>query len=303
MTTTPSIKLDFVGIGAARAGTTWLARCLDEHPDIFIPSRKELKFFHKAHLYDRHGPAWLDRYFKDAGSRKKGEYTPRYMIHPEALRRIKESFPDIKIIVSLRDPVDRSLSQYKYFRFNKRKEPAKSYLTAVEGVYREDYIVKSLYFRHMRSVLDTFDRSHVYVSLYEHAKEKPLEAVQNIYHFLEVRDDFVPTLIRNRINYSNEQLEDAPVWLVRLKRGVIRSRSIFVKNPLIKPVLMRLIRSVEMNRNLSLRSDKKGYDLAEKERKLVYDRYFREDVEKLERLLDMNLAIWKEKYASEANSR
>ena len=295
MTTTNYTKLDFVGIGAARAGTTWLARCLDEHPDIFIPPRKELKFFHKSHLYDKYGPAWLDRYFKDARGRKKGEYTPRYMIHEEALRRIKESYPEIKIIISLREPVDRSLSQYKYFRFNKRKEPAKSYLEALDGVFREDYVVKSQYYRHMLSVFDIFDRSRVFVSLYEHAKERPLEAIQSIYAFLEVRKEFVPSLVRDRINYSDEELEDAPSWLVRLKQGVIRSRSPLVKNPVVRPVAMKLIRAVEMNRSLSLPSDRKGYYLEEQDRKLVYDRYFRDDVDRLESLLDMNLSVWKKK--------
>lgn len=101
---------EFLGIGAQKAGTTTLHALLAEHPQVFLPPGKELQFFS---LHAALGPSWYARQFEDAGPGQLcGEITPYYLFHPEVPGRIQALLPAVRLIVLLRDPVERALSQY-----------------------------------------------------------------------------------------------------------------------------------------------------------------------------------------------
>ena len=110
-----NVKLpDFLGIGAQKAGTTYLYSLLSEHPQVFLSSPKELHFFS---LHYQKGLAWYQDQFKFAATDKCcGEITPYYMFHPLASKRIRKHLPNVKLIVLLRDPVERALSQFFHSR-------------------------------------------------------------------------------------------------------------------------------------------------------------------------------------------
>jgi Sulfotransferase domain len=103
---------DFLILGAQKAGTTALYAYLRWHPGITGPSWKEVSFF------DRHygrGAAWYRGHFPAERSRRLiGEASPGYVFHPLAPERVKATVPDAKLIVLLRDPVDRALSHYHH---------------------------------------------------------------------------------------------------------------------------------------------------------------------------------------------
>jgi hypothetical protein len=113
---------NFLIIGAQKAGTTWLANLLGRHPEVFIPPR-EIHYFNIEENF-RKGLAWYERHFEEAGGRKAiGEKTPNYFwvtesthsartgTHvPHVHHRLHEALPDAKIIVLLRDPVQRAIS-------------------------------------------------------------------------------------------------------------------------------------------------------------------------------------------------
>lgn len=110
VTLMPASLPQFLGIGVQKGGTTTLQRLLEQHPGAFLPQTKELHFFT---LHYALGEAWYERQFADADAdRLCGEITPYYIFHPEAPRRISTLLPDVKLIVLLRDPVERTLSQY-----------------------------------------------------------------------------------------------------------------------------------------------------------------------------------------------
>ena len=101
---------NFLGIGAARAGTTWIARNLAQHPAVFIPYKKELHFFDAN--FDK-GTAHYAAEFQGWSNQKAvGEITPKYLHHEAAADRIKATLPAAKLIVSLRNPVERAYSSY-----------------------------------------------------------------------------------------------------------------------------------------------------------------------------------------------
>jgi hypothetical protein len=105
---------DFLVLGAQKAGTTALYEYLRRHPQITGPSWKEVSFF------DRHwarGERWYRGNFPNlARTREKlvGEASPSYVFHPLAPQRVQEVVPDARLIVLVRNPVDRALSQYNH---------------------------------------------------------------------------------------------------------------------------------------------------------------------------------------------
>ncbi len=104
---------DFIAAGPPRTGTTWLHRVMSGH--VGLPLIKETQFF----AYNYHlGLDWYRSCFNHCPDAVPvGELAPTYFDHPQAPARIAEVIPDCRIIVSLRDPVERAFSQYKaWFR-------------------------------------------------------------------------------------------------------------------------------------------------------------------------------------------
>lgn len=100
----------FLGIGTQKGGTTYLHALLNEHPQIFLATPKEVHFFS---LHYPKGIEWYKNFFKSAAHDQRcGEITPYYMFHPFAVQRIFRHLPNVNLIVLLRDPVERALSQY-----------------------------------------------------------------------------------------------------------------------------------------------------------------------------------------------
>lgn len=106
---------DFLIIGAQKAGTTSLFFYLQRHPDVFMARPKEVHFF--DYQWSR-GANWYRKYFPLAAAKQAsllaGEASPYYLFHPQAPKRVAALTPEAKIIVILRNPIDRAYSQYKH---------------------------------------------------------------------------------------------------------------------------------------------------------------------------------------------
>ena len=125
---------DFVVIGAKRGGSTSLFRYVSEHPSVrpIFPGRQHIK---GIHYYDSNycrGLRWYRSHFPlQADGRHlarpgispaiAGEASPYYLFHPLAAERLARDYPDVRIIVSLRDPIDRAYSHYKEAVFHDRE--------------------------------------------------------------------------------------------------------------------------------------------------------------------------------------
>ena len=101
---------DFLGIGVQKGGTTTLQKLLEQHPDVFLASDKELHYFSLRYA---EGENWYrDQFSAAAPMQRCGEITPYYVFHPEVPGRVHSLVPQARLIVLLRDPVERALSQY-----------------------------------------------------------------------------------------------------------------------------------------------------------------------------------------------
>src|SRR5229473_3108964 len=121
--TTNPLRLlpDFVIIGTQRGGTTSLYNYLAEHPSIGAASIKEVHFFDTSHYkqglawYRAHFPPFVQKYYTQHVQKQAfitGEASPYYLFHPFAARRMANSLPHVKLIVMLRNPVDRAYSHF-----------------------------------------------------------------------------------------------------------------------------------------------------------------------------------------------
>lgn len=102
---------DFLGIGAQKAGTTWLAQQLSRHPALFLPEVKELHHFDRDHAHADLG-AYQDALRRGAApGQLVGEITPAYAVLPQTdVEQIAALYPQVRVFFSLRDPVERSWS-------------------------------------------------------------------------------------------------------------------------------------------------------------------------------------------------
>jgi hypothetical protein len=107
---------DFLIVGVMKGGTTSLFRYLSKHPQVLPPFRKEIKYFDCNYFK---GKAWYRAHFPlkkkfTSGSKLTGEATPYYIFHPEAPQRIASAVPKAKIIILLRNPIERAYSHYQH---------------------------------------------------------------------------------------------------------------------------------------------------------------------------------------------
>lgn len=108
---------DFLILGAEKAGTTFLYSFLQEHPDFRAAAKKEVHYFDSRKF--EFGPQWYRAQFpRQEGIGKRntitGEASPYYLLHPLAAKRAYELMPDVKLIVLLRNPIDRAYSGYQH---------------------------------------------------------------------------------------------------------------------------------------------------------------------------------------------
>ncbi|WOJ98278.1 sulfotransferase [Congregibacter brevis] len=188
------LKPNFIGIGAQRAASTWLNQCLRQHPEVCLP-RKEIRFFNYGY------EEGLDSYFRNfegcEGCKIVGEITPDYYHSSLALDRMARDLPGIKLMYVVRNPIDRAYSQYKlYLDQGAIKSP--SFESALE--HHPELIEWSMQGSALRNVFERFDEKDVLVVLYDEILNAPSEVLLRIYNFLDIGCEFVPDVLKKRVN-------------------------------------------------------------------------------------------------------
>jgi|SaaInlStandDraft_2_1057019.scaffolds.fasta_scaffold08118_3 hypothetical protein len=156
---------DYLIIGAVKSGTTSMYSYLIQHPDIEPALTKQIHFFDQ--FYGR-GIKWYKSNFPIKLSMNKkitGEATPFYFIHPDAPKRIHELIPNVKLIIMLRNPIDRAFSHYQMeYRHEKEKcsfeDALENENSRIEGQF-EKLLNDSNYYNH-----DFFSRSYCHTGMY-----------------------------------------------------------------------------------------------------------------------------------------
>jgi hypothetical protein len=187
---------DFVGLGALKAGTSYLDALLRSHPGLSLPLHlKEVEYFTAHH--DR-GPDWYAAQFAPADGRPRGEISPQYLFDEHGPERIAAANPDARLIVSVRHPVTRAFSQYRHW--------------VQESGYRGDFatylaehpaaVGRSRYWTLLERYRALFPDDRIAVVVFEDLVAQPVTTISEVYRFLGVDPDHVPAAAGTPVNAS-----------------------------------------------------------------------------------------------------
>ena len=202
---------NFLIIGAAKSGTTALHSYLRQHPDVYMPEKKELSYFSHSITAPAINKLYLEEeiksleeyicYFSDATTEKAiGEASPMYLYFEIASVRINSLIPDCKIIAILRNPIERAYSAYLH-AVRDWREPAKDFYEALdleknrinEGwsiLYH--YVNAGLYSHQLERYYEIFPSEKILVLLYDDLLSDPKMVFNDIFSFLGVDQNFFP---------------------------------------------------------------------------------------------------------------
>jgi hypothetical protein len=247
---------DFLIAGVPKAGTTALHAALVRHPGLFLPAVKEPKFFLTDGRPPRKGgPGDVQTYQEHVWRRTdyealfasapagalRGEATPFYLYDHDAHDRIHALIPGARLILLLRDPVDRAHSNWTHL-WNAGLEPESDFLTAcrAEQQRRADgwadfwhYVSLGLYGRQVQHLYKVFPRDQVLLLRYRELKDAPAATLDRVCDFLGVPTGVLREIPRENVN--RHVVEDNAVN--RVLRGLLRAGGQFGHHA---PVPLRL---------------------------------------------------------------
>jgi len=198
---------NLVIIGAMRSATSYLASKLRAHPDIFMSPMKELHYFNR--WYDRSLDWYMANFAGATKERVVGEATPEYMYSEGAISRMADAIPEVKLIASLRNPVDRAYSHWlkerawgwESLEFGEAIaiEPAR--LANATEVQRDfyAYLDKGRYLPQLQRVSRLYPRTALHVVIFEDLRADPDRVFRGIFEFLDVDPSYIPPDLTTRV--------------------------------------------------------------------------------------------------------
>jgi hypothetical protein len=213
---------NFLIIGAMRSGTTALARCLGQHPDVYMAPEKEVRFFD---VRWREGVDSYARSFAGATCEAAiGEATPNYLYSPPAIVRAHEVLPDVKLLAILRSPTDRAYSHYWLNRLRDREPLAfedaiEAEPTRIEHDWRTrslyGYLDRGRYLHQLQHVSDVYPRKSLHVTIFEELRDSPAKEFSAVCRFIGVDPSVTPALLGLKVNAYYEARSKTVAHAVR----------------------------------------------------------------------------------------
>ena len=295
-----SAVVDFIGVGAPRCGTSWLSNILRAHPDVCLSDPKEIRYFNrllppigaargKPNPNAEKGVDWYLAHFAHVRDGQIcGEFSPNYLCDEAAPEAIRQVFPSAKLIVNLRNPIDRAYSHYcQTKRVGQCELP--TFEQAIEQQF--GYLEVSLYAKQLTRYLDCFDRDQIFVTVFEELVSSPTTEIDRVYGFLGITADKGADPARQDANRALSLRSKTVKNFARTTSQALSSVGLGgVQRSLRRLGADRLWHKVmskrEVNPPLSatLRTE--------------LESYFEVDVAELERLLDRDFSVWKSKGAT-----
>lgn len=293
---------NFIIIGPPKCASTSLHFYLGQHPEIFTTKVKETRFF-SLH-YDK-GMDYYAEYFEDAGNAKAiGEATPSYSFLPFVADRIRRHFPEMKLILCFRNPVDRTFSSWlmqkgmgkeklslrEAIEMNKKQmkyitlegeEGERRWLESVGNFSADEsrlrtYIQGGMFTHILKSYYKRFSPQQIKIVFLDDLKKKFDETMSDLFRFLGVRDDFiVPD--KEVVNFHFERKANK---ITNKLFGVKGTRFLIGLTP----------KSIKNSLKKSWQA-KEPPKLADEDRLYLWD-IFKNDVAELEQMTGRELSHW-----------
>jgi hypothetical protein len=221
MTSSVRVLPDFIVIGAAKSGTTSLYEYFRNHSNLFGSYKKEIGFFDNNYNL---GTEWYRTWFPTKSSMEKRinnnknlayEVSPSYFQSPWCIKNMHETIPNPKLILVLRNPVDRTYSHYQHStrRGIKTKIPFRDLLNrdleTYERIKNEDngiinkeflwnsYIGPSIYAKLIKEWLKYFSLDQLLIFSTEELKKNHRDVFSRIHDFLNIKDEEIDTVTKH----------------------------------------------------------------------------------------------------------
>ena len=190
----PARLPDFLGLGTQKGGTTSLHKWLSTHQQVFLPACKEVHYFDQQ---PEQPTSWYAQHFQNAQPEQVcGEITPFYLFHPDVPTRIHAVLPKVRMIVLLRDPVERTLSQV----FHARKRGFESLMPEEalaaeasrlqsgnpESLQKHSYVSRSRYLEQLNRYETLFGQDQLLILQSEQLFSEPEKLWVQLLHFLQL---------------------------------------------------------------------------------------------------------------------
>ena len=292
-------------VGAAKGATTSLYFYLKQHPEIYMSPVKEPKFFSvPANKFPHKGPGdeevdktviktWGEylALFNNVKKEKAiGEASADYLyFHETVAPLIKEKIPAARIIIILRNPVERAFSAYLHLLRDKRENL--SFEKALEfekerkhNNYEFIWFYKDVgfYSNQVATYIKFFGRERVEICLYEEFKEKPLKVIKEIFSFLNVDPNFTPD-ISHAYNISK-------IPISRIVNDILTDYNHPLKL-ILRPVLLNILGKKRLERLVNYFKEKNLLKIKPYTKKYLIKLY-EPDILKLQDLINKDLSFW-----------
>lgn len=293
-------KPDFLIVGAAKSGTTSLYNYLSKHPKIHIPDVKECRFFSQlqknfvglgAEFFVNEGITDEETYFSLFDENKVcGDISNDYLYyHKQSIRNIKKYLAsDIKIIIILRNPIDRAYSNYMHHvRDGWENKTFEEALLSENQRIRDNwswsyhYFNTGLYYNQVKSYLDNF--KNVKILIYEDLKEQKI--IDEILQFLNL------TSIDYTFSKEKQNISGVPKSIL-VNKILNNKRLSIIISKLLKQLIDKKSRQQLLNFRLKLlNANLKQIKMKASTRQNLSNK-FSHDINKLSVLIDRDLSNW-----------
>jgi hypothetical protein len=214
------VKPTFIGLGGQKCASSWLHAIFADHPQAYVSTPKELDFF-SSHF--ERGFQWYERHFTAATPDHLaiGEISPSYLPDSDAPARAHAYNPQLRILVALRDPVERAYSNFLHdVRLGYYRSGTPSFEEALAN--NPMYVEQSRYARHLRRWMQYFPASQFLIVLQEEIHQKPSDLARQVYRFLAISTRHESTSVARRANESYLPKSRSTEQLIRTLGRTVR---------------------------------------------------------------------------------
>lgn len=185
---------NFFLIGTTKGGTSTLHVWLRQHPDVYMPARKELHFFCSCPNPRLQAVDTTEAYrnlFHRRGTAVSGEASPCYMYYPDVAKLLRDFSPSARILISLRDPVERFWSHYLMHEFynpsgRSPHQVIEECLAGERTTAINDLVGLGMYAEQVARMIDAFGPERVLITFLEHIAIAPDRVYEAIVEFLGI---------------------------------------------------------------------------------------------------------------------
>jgi hypothetical protein len=207
---------NFFYIGTSKAGSTWIYNVLLHHPSVYMVPGKGLHFFDNH--YER-GLEWYLNHFGPPNDKLIiGEVSHGYLYSKLACERIAQLNPDAKLMVCLREPVDRAFSAYLHAVKNAQFDG--SFEDALEQM--PSLIERGRYSTYLASYIEKFGRHKIHVAIFDNLARNPKEFATQLLSFLELEFLEIPKEVTQKIMPAGQPRSKVVTKLKKKGSSVLR---------------------------------------------------------------------------------